>query len=169
MATADGQLRIASADENTDLLWGLRGGGGNFGIVTLFEYQLRRVAQVLAVYAFNDARAVLRRYAELCAEGPDELTTLIKPTPYVEQQGSFDAGFPTDRMHYWKGALLRTLDETTIDVLVEFTTRMPSAMSGIGTQHVHGAASRVAHDATAFPHRFDFWDAPILAQWADPA
>jgi FAD/FMN-containing dehydrogenase len=215
VVTADGQLRIASADENPDLLWGLRGGGGNFGIVTLFEYQLRPVAQVLggmAVYAFNDARAVLRRYGELCAESPDELTTaafliigadgepavaiavcccgglergeaaikpyralgslvadLIKPMPYVEQQGSFDAGFPPDRMHYWKGALLRKLDESTIDVLVDFTTRMPSAMSGIGLQHVHGAASRVPRDGTAFPHRFEFWDAPILAQWADPA
>jgi FAD/FMN-containing dehydrogenase len=215
VVTADGQLLTASADEHTDLLWGLRGGGGNFGIVTLFEYQLRPVAQVLggmAVYAFSDARAVLRRYGELCAEGPDELTTaafliigedgqpavaiavcycgelergevvvkpyralgslladLIKPMSYVEQQGSFDAGFPPDRMHYWKGAVLRTLDESTIDVLLEFTSRMPSAMSGIGLQHVHGAASRVARDATAFPHRFEFWDAPILAQWADPA
>ena len=118
VVTADGQMRIASADQNPELLWGLRGGGGNFGIVTLFEYQLQPVAQVLggmAVYAFSDARAVLSRYGELCAECPDELTTaafliiaavkpyralgslvadLIKPMPYVEQQGSFDAGFP---------------------------------------------------------------------------
>ena len=157
------------------MLWGLRGGGGNFGIVTLFEYQLQPVAQVLggmAVYAFSDARAVLSRYGELCAECPDELTTaafliiaavkpyralgslvadLIKPMPYVEQQGSFDAGFRR-RLHYWKGAHLRKLDESTIDVLVDFTTRMPSAMSGIGLQHVHGAASRVSREATAFPH-----------------
>ena len=46
---------------------------------------------------------------------------------------------------------------------------MPSAMSGIGLQHVHGAASRVSREAITFPHRFDFWDAPILAQWAEPA
>jgi FAD/FMN-containing dehydrogenase len=215
VVTADGQLRTASTDENPDLLWGLRGGGGNFGIVTRFEYQLHPVQTVIggmAVYAFSDARGVLRRYGELCAESPDQLTTaafliigpdgkpavaiavcycgglergnavvepyralgwlladMIKPMPYVEQQGSFDAGFPPQRMHYWKGALLRRLDDSTIDVLLDFTARMPSAMSGIGLQQVHGAAGRVASDATAFPHRFDFWDAPILAQWADPA
>jgi FAD/FMN-containing dehydrogenase len=215
VVTADGQLRIASADENPELLWGLRGGGGNFGIVTRFEYRLHRVQTVIggmAIYTFSDARMVLRRYGELSAECPDELTTaaflivgedgqpavaiavcycgelergdavvepyralgplladMIKPMPYVEQQGSFDAGFPPQRMHYWKGALLRTLDDATIDVLLDFTARMPSGMSGIGLQQVHGAAGRVPPEATAFPHRFDFWDAPILAQWADSA
>jgi FAD/FMN-containing dehydrogenase len=214
VVTADGQLGIGSTDENPELLWGLRGGGGNFGIVTRFEYQLHPVHTVIggmAVYAFSDARQVLRRYGELSADCPDELTSaafliigadsqpavaialcycgglergnaivepyralgrlladMIKPMPYVEQQGSFDAGFPPQRMHYWKGALLRRLDDATIDVLLDFTERMPSAMSGIGLQQVHGAAGRVPADATAFPHRFDFWDAPILAQWAEP-
>jgi hypothetical protein len=74
-----------------------------------------------------------------------------------------------DRQHYWKGALLQTLDESTIEVLMDFTRRMPSAMSGIGLQHAHGAPSRVPRDAAAFPHRVEFCDAPILAQWADPA
>jgi FAD/FMN-containing dehydrogenase len=48
VATADGQLLRASAQENDDLFWAIRGGGGNFGVVTSFEYQLHRVGPVLA-------------------------------------------------------------------------------------------------------------------------
>ena len=101
-------------------------------------------------------QSVVQPYHELGSLVAD----LIKPMPYVEQQGSFDAGFLADRLHYWNGALLWELDERTIEVLVQFTRRMPSAMSRIGLHQVHGAASRVPREATAFPHRFDFWDAP---------
>jgi FAD/FMN-containing dehydrogenase len=97
------------------------------------------------------------------------LADLVRPMSYVEQQGSFEAGFPPRRLHYWKAGFLRTLSADAIDVLVEYARRMPSAMSGIGLQQLHGAASRVGASETAFPHRFEFWDVPILAQWAAPA
>jgi len=97
------------------------------------------------------------------------LADLVKPMSYVEQQGSFDAGFPPQRLHYWKAGFLRTLTAASIEVLVECVTRMPSAMSGIGLQQLHGAASRMSPSETAFPHRFEFWDVPILSQWSDPA
>ena len=45
MVTAEGEVVVASADENADLFWGLRGGGGNFGVVTSFEFQLHEVGQ----------------------------------------------------------------------------------------------------------------------------
>jgi FAD binding domain/Berberine and berberine like len=77
MVTADGRVLRASATEHADLFWGVRGGGGNFGIVTAFEYQLHPVGAVLAgkvVYPLSRAREVLRFYREYTSSAPDELT-----------------------------------------------------------------------------------------------
>src|SRR6266850_1862772 len=73
--TADGTFRQASATNNPDLFWALRGGGGNFGVVTSFEYRLHPVAEVLGglvLYPLDQAREVLRFYREFCATLPDE-------------------------------------------------------------------------------------------------
>jgi FAD/FMN-containing dehydrogenase len=62
LVTANGQLLTTSATEHADLFWGLRGGGGNFGVVTSFEYQFHRVGPVLAgvvIHPFENAKAVL--------------------------------------------------------------------------------------------------------------
>jgi FAD binding domain/Berberine and berberine like len=80
LVTADGQFLTASAAENADLFWGIRGGGGNFGIVTSFEYQLHPVGPVLAgmvLHALDRAKAVLRFYREFTLTAPDELTTYV--------------------------------------------------------------------------------------------
>jgi hypothetical protein len=77
IVTADGQVKRASATEHPDLFWGVRGGGGNFGIVTAFEFQLHAVGAVLAgkvVYPMSRAREVLRFYREYTSSVPDELT-----------------------------------------------------------------------------------------------
>jgi FAD/FMN-containing dehydrogenase len=80
VVTADGTRVRASEDENRDLLWGLRGGGGNFGVVTSFEYRLHPVGpQVRAggiVHPFTDAPRVFRFFAEFVAEAPDELSVV---------------------------------------------------------------------------------------------
>jgi FAD/FMN-containing dehydrogenase len=77
VVTADGQLRRASADENSDLFWGVRGGGGNFGVVTSFEFRLHPMRrQVVAgdlVFPLAKARDALRLYGDYGAEAPDEL------------------------------------------------------------------------------------------------
>jgi len=73
--TADGSFRQASVTKNPDLFWALRGGGGNFGVVTSFEYRLHPVTQVLGglvLYPLDQARAVLRFYREFCRTLPDE-------------------------------------------------------------------------------------------------
>ena len=75
VVTADGTFRRASATENPDLFWALRGGGGNFGVVTSFEYRLHPVAEVLGglvLYPLDQAQAVLRFYREFCRTLPDE-------------------------------------------------------------------------------------------------
>ena len=78
VVTVSGEIVSASADENPDLLWGLRGGGGNFGVVSSFEYQLYTVGpEVLAggvVHSFADAPKVFRFLAEFVSEAPDELS-----------------------------------------------------------------------------------------------
>lgn len=77
MVTAEGQIIRASAEENTDLFWGLRGGGGNFGIVTAIEYQLHRLGQVLAgmvIHPMAKAQAVMRFYRDFSSAAPDEVT-----------------------------------------------------------------------------------------------
>ncbi len=77
VVTADGQVVRADETENEDLFWALRGGSGNFGIVTSFELRLHPVTQVLGgllVHPFPAAREVLRFYRDTAATAPDELT-----------------------------------------------------------------------------------------------
>jgi FAD/FMN-containing dehydrogenase len=91
VVTARGELVHASATENPDLFWGLRGGGGNFGVVTSFEFQLHAVGpEVLSAqifFPFSEAREDLRFYRDFTAEAPDELTCLMAIThvPPVHQ------------------------------------------------------------------------------------
>ena len=77
IVTADGRFLIASATENQDLFWGLRGGGGNFGVVTSFEYRLHPVGPTvlggMLIYPFEQAKEVLRLFRELTNTAPDEL------------------------------------------------------------------------------------------------
>lgn len=78
VVTADGRVLRASEDENSDLLWALRGGSGNFGVVTSFELRLYPLTQVLGgmlIHPFERARDVLRFYREVAKNAPDELTT----------------------------------------------------------------------------------------------
>jgi FAD/FMN-containing dehydrogenase len=78
IVTADGKLLRASEQENPDLFWGIRGGGGNFGIVTTFEYRLYPLGpQVLAgnrVYPLSQARGILQALREFCEAAPDEMS-----------------------------------------------------------------------------------------------
>ncbi|PLX29195.1 MAG: FAD-linked oxidase [Ignavibacteria bacterium] len=94
VVTADGTRLRASADENPDLFWGLRGGGGNFGIVTSFEFMLHPVGpEVMSgviVHPFKDAPALLRSYREFAAQAPDELTVWVvlrkaPPLPFLSE------------------------------------------------------------------------------------
>ena len=76
LVTANGHVVRASAEENPDLLWGLRGGGGNFGVVTALEYQLHAVTTVLGgaiTYPVDRAVDVLRAYRDVTDAAPDQL------------------------------------------------------------------------------------------------
>jgi FAD/FMN-containing dehydrogenase len=78
IVTADGRVLMASDLENPDLFWGVRGGGGNFGVVASFEYRLHPVGPMitggLVAHAFSGARDALQLYREVTTSLPDELT-----------------------------------------------------------------------------------------------
>jgi hypothetical protein len=214
VVTADGELLEVGPEEHADLFWAIRGGGGNFGVVTSFLYRLHPVGPVLAgviSYPWAAARDVLRLHDQFVASAPDELSTMVslgldaagQPavaivvcwcgtpedgeqvlaplravgppladtigiTSYVALQTAPDAAFPSGRQHYWQSGYLLSTTDAALDTLLERIPTMPSGASGVGLQRLHGAAARVAPDATAFPHRRDQYDLLILAQWPDP-
>jgi FAD/FMN-containing dehydrogenase len=94
LVTADGRQVTASTTENPELLWGLQGGGGNFGVVTAFEYNLHPVSTVLGglvLHPASRAAEVLGFFRELVASAPDELTCLAvfltaPPAPFVPSE-----------------------------------------------------------------------------------
>jgi hypothetical protein len=94
VVTANGQVVRASEDENPKLLWALRGGGGNFGVVTSFEFDLHEAGPTVAGGAIffpgDDAEAVLRGWRDWLPSCPDELTTLVNlatapPAPFIPE------------------------------------------------------------------------------------
>ena len=95
VVTANGELLRTSPAENSDLFWALRGGGGNFGIVTSFEFQLHElgpeVISGLVVHPFADTQAVLEQYRQALEGAPDELTCWAvmrqaPPLPFLPQE-----------------------------------------------------------------------------------
>lgn len=103
VVTADGRLVHASGDENGDLFWGLRGGGGNFGVVVNFEYRLHAVPPLLTggmlLWPVDQAAEVLRFYREFAEAAPDEFSgacalLTAPPAPFVpaELQGQHAVG-----------------------------------------------------------------------------
>ena len=93
LVTADGELVHASDTENPELFWGIRGGGGNFGVVTSFEFALHELSSVLAgliIYAGTDARAAVRHWWEVASRAPDELSVWLNfstagPEPFIPE------------------------------------------------------------------------------------
>jgi hypothetical protein len=213
---ADGRFLTASATENQDLFWGLRGGSGNFGVVTSFEYQLHAVGPTIlggmVAYPLGKAKEVLRSYREFSKAAPDELTIyaafvnppggdtvvalfccysgpldkgeevirplkflgppvqdLLGPMPYVAQQRIFDGGFPAGSYYYTKADFLADLTDEVIEVFAEYAATKPSPLSGILVQTACGAASRVASNAMAFPHRTFPYAPVIVSQWLEAA
>jgi FAD/FMN-containing dehydrogenase len=98
LVTADGQFLRASTNEHADLFWGLRGGGGNFGIATAFEVDLHQAGIVLGgavFYEMAEAELILREYAHYALTAPEELTSMAllmaaPPAPFIPpaKQGS---------------------------------------------------------------------------------
>jgi FAD/FMN-containing dehydrogenase len=97
VVTATGEVVTASETEHDDLFWALRGGGGNFGVVTTFEYRLHPVAEVYGgpiAYPVDRADEVLRMYREYIADAPEELGGFVgfhlaPPLPFIPEEWHF--------------------------------------------------------------------------------
>ncbi|MBI2391749.1 MAG: FAD-binding oxidoreductase [Deltaproteobacteria bacterium] len=98
IVTADGRVRIADRDRDRDLFWAIRGGGGNFGVVTRFTFRVHRVGPIvtggLMVWSADLAEQVLEAYRSLTSSAPRELTAaaiirLAPPAPFVPAHAHF--------------------------------------------------------------------------------
>ena len=196
---ADGRLVRASSDENSDLFWALRGGGGNFGVVTAFEYRLHAISQIvggMVVHPYSAARDVLKFYGTFLETAPDPLTVaaailtgpdghkacaivcayagpieeglkavqpikefgspvvdIVGPMPYLGQQSLLEQSMPPNMRNYWKAEFIDRLTDGFIDTWVDAYSGAVSPMSFQLLFPIHGAAAKVAPDATAFPCR----------------
>jgi len=167
VVTADGALVQASAAENPDLFWAIRGGGGNFGVVTSFEFQLYplgpSVTAGLIVHPFARARELLSKYRKVAAEAPDELTIWVvlrkaPPLPFLpaEVHGQdilvFAVCYAGDSTKADAAlAPLRALGEPIADV--------------IGVQPY--AAWQTAFDPLLTPGAFNYWKSHNFAALSD--
>jgi FAD/FMN-containing dehydrogenase len=217
VVTAEGEFLKASADENADLFWALRGGGGNFGIITSLEYQLRPVEPIvlagMVLHPMAQAREVLRFYREFTRDLVDEacswcvlmntpdgmpvvgllafhagpmdeservlgalrqfgqpIVDMIQPMPYVAYQSMLDSGFAGHGMHrYWKSGYDETLSDACIDEVAKGGEKLGSPYSAIVVFPIHGAAARVAPEATGYGMRRRQWEVDVISQWQDAA
>jgi FAD/FMN-containing dehydrogenase len=124
VVTASGRLVHASETENPDLLWGLRGGGGNFGIVTQFEFDLHPAGPIVyggpIFYAADDAPALLKLFREWAPDAPDEITALVDlttapPLPVLPEE--------------WHGKKVAALIAVSIGALEDCSTLVPEFRS----------------------------------------
>ncbi len=113
----------------------------------------------------GEGEAAFRPVRDLGAAALDQLG----PIGYCAMNQILDTAFPKGAFNYWKSRYLDGLDGEATAALVEAFERCPSPMTGVVLDHWHGAATRIAADATAFPHRRDGYSLLILSQWLDPA
>ncbi|MFZ1415865.1 MAG: FAD-binding oxidoreductase [Defluviicoccus sp.] len=169
VVTAGGELVRASEDENADLFWGLRGGGGNLGVVTSFTFRLHPVGpEVLAgliVYPFDQAGDVLRAYRSFVANAPDALTvwTVLRkapPLPFLpaDVHGKEVVVFPL----LYVGGMAD--GQRTIEPMRHFGTPVGEH---IGSQPY--TAWQSAFDPLLTPGARNYWKSHDFSELSDPA
>lgn len=208
---ADGSLITTDAEHEPDLFWALRGGGGNFGVVTSMRVALHTVPTVLSgviMFPWPQAASVLAALEEPALRGPDELTvqcgvvtgptgepvvfvaptwcgepargqrvvdalaelgdpiaSYVAPTRVADLLKQNGAAFPAGRHVEIRPRTLPGLSSAAIDALVAGGAGMTSALSAISLHSLHGAATRVPVEDTAFAARTPHLLVETIAQW----
>jgi hypothetical protein len=159
VVTADGRLLTASEEQNEDLFWGIRGGGGNFGVVTAFGYRLHPVGAVLAgglSYPLSKAHEVLHFYHGFASGCPDELCTTASVGVTPDGDGVVGVSVcycgPTDE------------GERLLRPLREFGSPLADNI-----QPMAYTTLQSAHDAGFPPGRRHYWKSSYLKDLSDEA
>jgi FAD/FMN-containing dehydrogenase len=137
VVTADGEARVASAEENPDLFWAVRGGGGNFGVVTEFEFALHEAGPMVSFgflfWGLDDGPQVLRHAREVIASLPDDVNVVIgglnaPPAPFVPEAYQLQPGYAMIVVGFGdpqEHASVLDRARSAIPPLVDFVTPMP--------------------------------------------
>jgi FAD/FMN-containing dehydrogenase len=215
---ASGDVVTASEDAERDLFWALRGGGGNFGIVSSFEFRAHPLASVLGgavLHPLEAAPQVFRFFREFSADLPDEVTLqagfihapdgsgaklcgvimchagddaeraaadvqpirhlgspvadMVQRFPYPVMNTGADWLFSKGTRNYWKSAFFTEVSDAAIEAMADAFARAPSDRCVLVVEEFHGAVTRVAPQATAYPHRKQGFNLLLISQWNDPA
>ena len=162
VVTADGRVARASADENPDLFWAIRGGGGNFGIATSLEYSLHSVGPMITggvvVHPLSRARDVLRLFREMCASLPDEAMLVAALQTAPDGSNAKVAGIVGSHC----GSLAK--GEAAFQPLKAFGPPVMDAMGPIRYTTLNGMID------PAFPKgALNYWKAQFLTDLSDDA
>ena len=160
IVTADGRLLTASATQNQDLFWGVRGGGGNFGVITSFEYRLHPVGPLVlggaVAHPLPKAKEVFQFYREYTQSAPDELTTYagLGPSPDGQPVAILLTCYsgPVDKGHQ----IVRPLREFGPPV-ADMVAPMPYA------------ALQSMYNPLYPPGRLNYWKSSFLKELSDDA
>lgn len=167
VVTAEGKFLTADARHHPDLFWALRGGGGNFGVVTSFEYKLHPVSQVYAgpiLYRPEQARDVLRLFRETMADAPDELSAffaymIVPPGP------PFPEALHNQKMcgivSFWSGALRKA------QAALRPFRSIPTAFEMVGPMPYPVVQS--LFDALLPPGLHHYWKSDFMRDLSDEA
>nr|WP_308425115.1 FAD-binding oxidoreductase [Wenjunlia tyrosinilytica] len=168
VVTADGQFLVASEKEHDDLFWALRGGSGNFGAVTSFEFRLSPVKDIyggLMLFEMEDAGAILRTFREVIADAPEELGAfpafqIAPPLPFIPQDRHGDTFVLI--VACWTGPL-----EEGESALRPFRDAAPVVAEHIGPMPYPALNS--AFDALVPPGLQHYWKANFVTELTDAA
>jgi hypothetical protein len=127
-----------------------------------------KICGVAVCHCGDDHDKAAVEVAPLKGFGPPILD-MIDRMPYPVINTLLDDGFQEGSLNYWKSAYFAELSDDAVAIMVDALANSPTIMCGMVIEHIHGAATRVAPTATAFPHRSPGYNLVIAAQWTDPA